>query len=252
MALTSQAQFQKGDWKVTAGATFDFTKQNPDEMPDEKSSTYIYRIAPGVEYFISNRFSVGLSPFWQESNMDYKGGILFSHEDIGTNMAVYADEKVYMKDIGLEASVKYYQPIARNFYVTVKGFFSYAHAKFTDRGTMLGSIDDKNFLVAAELKGKTASYMAGITPGLSYWFSDRWSVQLDFLPVFYQKDKNRKSEDWQLVTVVAHDPLLGWGAPNMSNPIEGSHVSDMVDIERRKNNFDLNWGSFTIGVSYKF
>lgn len=259
---TVSAQLKKGDWQVSGSYTYDFTKSKLfDHQKDTKEDTYSYRIAPAVEYFISNRFSVGISPFWQETNYDFQGADSGIVPELNNEIYMVSDySHFYLRDIGLEAMVKYYLPIGTYLFFTAKGYLSYSFSGNSNhQGTVTYRPEYISFhnitSMSAFENEKFGTLSLGITPGFTF-LCKRVGIHLYFLPVSYVKSVGDKFK----ITLYRTTPYLSHEVVEdyLGNIISEYDLlwSSKYDFERtsprRKNDFDINWASFSLGVSYRF
>jgi len=248
----SFAQYQKGDWQISGGYTYDFTKSKLYDYPQSpKEDTYSYRIFAGVEYFVSDNLSVGVSPFWQESNYKLTNESwdpIPESEELGLYIE---NNNIYLRDLGIEMSAKYYYPIVWNFHFTLKGFFSVSTYKRKLRQSYIFYNDGYSFQTNGSFDTNKWAYTVGLTPGLSY-IRPRWGLHLNFLPISYI-GQNDKMSGWpaKRVEPYLYDVYNDQGE-FIYTEVYFATLDENAKIKRRKNDFDVNWASFSLALSYKF
>ena len=189
---TLSAQYQKGDRQLSVGYTADFTPSNLYRNLDGmKENTYGYRTAAGIEYFLSDRFSLGAAPFWQEIDYHFEG--VFRQSVEGEPMRLSDEYDYDVRSVGFDLSGKYYRPVARNLYLTVRGFASMSWRRLRTRQTFTAEwqpaerpgglyTDDKDSKVGYADSDRASALFLGLTPGLTYT-CNRFSVNLEVLPL---------------------------------------------------------------------
>lgn len=254
------AQFQKGDWQISAGYGHDFTKTKLyDHVDGMKENADIDRFFVGAEYFLSDRLSVGVSPYWRKTRDFYEGAWLGVWED--TPFLLVNTNKHLIRDIGLDVFAQYYQPVFRNFYFTLRGYMGATLFDYKIRQTLsiyhgvddhyTGDTDEPTEMPSLDQpfvsdKNQTM-FTVGLTPGLSYCLSDhRLGLHLRFLPISYQIDSKGNTTGYHKIT----DPYLVTEENGSSRIL--FFEPDETARFRRKHDLGVGLLSFSLAAGWKF